>query len=72
MQQDPMSVLAIECHLKYRLGGLETFVLALPWIIWKYALWHHPAETIPSTGQTDGAEAVRSCITCSHNVGYLL
>ena len=35
MQQKPVSVLAMECHFEYRLGGMEIFVLALPWIIWK-------------------------------------
>ena len=72
MQQDPVSVLAIECHLKYRLDGLEAFVLALPRLIWKYAVWHHPAETTLPTGQTGGTEAARSCVTCALNVGYLL
>ena len=59
-QQDLESMLAIKCHLKYRFGGLETFVLAIIWIIWKYALWHHPAETTFPTGQSGGAEAERS------------
>ena len=69
MQQDPVSVLAIKCQIEYRLGGLETFVLALPRIISKYALWHHLAETTLLTGQT---EATKICITCVYNIGYLL
>ena len=54
-----VSALPIECHLEYKLGNLETFVLAYPRLIWKYALWHHFTETTPPTGQTDGAEAAR-------------
>ena len=66
MQQDPVSVLAIECPLEYRLG-----VLAFSWIIWKYVLWLNPGETTPPTGQTDETEAARSYAICTL-VGYLL
>ena len=46
MQQDPVSVLAIECHFVYILGDLEKFVLALPWISWKYAQQANATLTI--------------------------
>ena len=72
MQQDPVEVLGIECHLEYRLGGLKTFMLTFLLVIWKYGLWHQPAETTHSTGQTDTTEAARSCITYARNISYLL